>query len=61
LIRASSPVFTRIHGAIAKMPVVDCHEHTLGANGSLGQHYTEPIQALVFGPDQDGNEVSELP
>jgi uncharacterized protein len=49
MIRASSPAFSRIQDAIATMPVVDSHEHTLGANGSLGQHYTEPIQALVFG------------
>jgi uncharacterized protein len=49
MIRPTSPTFSRIQSTIAAIPVVDCHEHTLGADGTLGQRYVEPIQALTFG------------
>jgi hypothetical protein len=41
----SSPLFTRLLDAIAKMPVIDCHEHMFGPDGR--PPYKEPIAALL--------------
>ncbi len=47
MIRAESPVFSRILDAIVRMPVVDAHEHMRAASGDLGQAYPEPVMALI--------------
>jgi len=40
-----SPLFTRLLDAIAKMPVIDCHEHMRGPEGR--PLYKEPIASLL--------------
>jgi glyoxylase-like metal-dependent hydrolase (beta-lactamase superfamily II) len=42
-----SPLFNRLHAAIQKLPVIDCHEHMAGP--SHRPPYTEPIACLTPG------------
>jgi glucuronate isomerase len=65
-----SPLFTRLLDAIAKMPVIDCHEHMRGPEGRplykepiaslLNEYYMADIMAASFGvPDRDLQRLTD--
>jgi hypothetical protein len=47
MLKANSPLFTRTLQTVTAQPVIDCHEHIDASDGSLGQSFTDPIQAIA--------------
>ncbi len=47
MLQKPSPIFDRLLGCIAQMPLVDCHEHLRGPDRDLEKAPAEPITALA--------------